>query len=57
MKNLENVQNVEKFFQVTDEEFEKRRNETTARMNYIREEMDRWRYPNKTKMVLSNRYR
>lgn len=57
MQNSREIQDAEKIFQVADEEFEKRRKETTAKMDSVRAEMEKWRSPQTIKIVPSKKYR
>ena len=57
MQNSRKIQDAEKIFQVADEEFEKHLKETTAKMNSVLAEMEKWRYPQTIKIVPSKKYR
>ena len=57
MERFENPPDVKNILHIASENFEKRQAETNERMNCIREEMDKWRSPQKVKIVLSNKYR
>lgn len=57
MQNSREIQDAEKIFQVADEEFEKRWKETTAKMDSVRAEMEKWRSPQTIKIVPSKKYR
>lgn len=57
MKNLKNVQETEKFFQLENEDLKKNQIKTREKIDRVSEEMNKWRYPQKTTIVLSNKYR
>lgn len=57
MKNLANIDKDEKIFCQVEREFELRQAERKNKINLGKEEMDRWRQPQKMKIVLSRKYR
>lgn len=57
MQNSRDVQDTEKIFQIADEEFERQRKKTTAKMDSVRAEMEKWRSPQTIKIVPSKKYR
>ena len=57
MKNLVAVDKDEKFFSQAERDFELRQAERQNRINIAREEMNKWRQPQKMKIVLSTKYR
>lgn len=57
MKTLIKTSNSEKILARAEKEFDVRQSERKARMDAIKEEMDKWRQPQKMKVVLSRKYR
>ncbi len=57
MKDLENVQDAKKILRTASNDFEKRHSETREKINRINEEIKEWRYPQKSTIILSNKYR
>ncbi len=57
VKTLLNVNENEKIFACAEKEFETRQSERKTRMDAVKEEMDKWRQPQKVKVVLSRKYR
>lgn len=57
MKTLANVNEPEKIFARADKNFEAHQSEREARMAAVKEELDKWRQPQKMKVVLSRKYR
>lgn len=57
MKSLENTIDFDALLQKSTKEYEERQAETKKRIDSVRKEIDKWRYPNNLKVVLSSKYR
>ena len=57
MKNLANLDKDEKFFALAEREFDSRQAERKKQITVIKDELNRWRQPQKMKIVSSKKYR
>lgn len=57
MKTLTNLEEEKRSFSLAEKNFEARQLERRNRIAVVKEEMDKWRQPEKMKVILSRKYR